>query len=211
MKHAGHITDPAYCAETEFMPPIGALQAERVGFGVPWERELHAVQAWQEAGGNVDGEWDVCVWEARSAPACGATRPLRAVGPGAANELPTMATVVRLTTSLVSLRERLFRMQHEVTDVARGEMRDRRAPASDADSASDRAVVRRPLGPDNSERILRLARHYVAALDLARAGMAGLIGLQSRNEAAHEPAVERRRTRVRIDFPDRRTAGGWAS
>ncbi|MCQ9378030.1 hypothetical protein [Methyloversatilis sp. XJ19-49] len=193
---------------SEFLPPVDALQAEKTGLGIPWERELDAVAAWQAAGGNVDSEWDACVWETRCTRLRGTSNASRAAGPDAANEPPTMATVVRLTTSLVSLRERLFRMQSEVTDVARGEMRERRTPADDADAAPARSVVRRPLGAPNSARILRLARDYVAALDLARAGMASLVGLQPMNEeAAAEPMVDRRRNRVLIDFPDRRSAG----
>jgi hypothetical protein len=191
----------------EFLPPVDVLQAERTGLGMPWERELDVVAAWQAAGGNVDNEWDACVWETRFTRLRSTSNASRAAGPDAANEPPTMATVVRLTTSLVSLRERLFRMQSEVTDVARGEMRERRTTADDADAAPARSVVRRPLGAPNSARILRLARDYVAALDLARAGMASLVGLQSMNEAAAEPVVDRRRNRVLIDFPDRRSAG----
>ncbi|MDP3871152.1 MAG: hypothetical protein Q8Q80_00690 [Methyloversatilis sp.] len=191
----------------EFLPPVDVLQAEKAGFGMPWERELDVVAAWQAAGGNVDSEWDACVWEMRATSLRSTPSAARAAGPDAANEPPTMATVVRLTTSLVSLRERLFRMQSEVTDVARGEMRERRTPVDDADEAPARSVVRRPLSAPNSARILRLARDYVAALDLARAGMASLVGLQPMNEAAAEPVVDRRRNRVLIDFPDRRSAG----
>lgn len=222
MKRAGKPPDPDPCLTTgnevrvgagarediaaEFVPPLDVLQAEKAGFGMPWERELDVVAAWQAAGGNVDSEWDVCVWETRATRLRSTSNASRAAGPDAANEPPTMATVVRLTTSLVSLRERLFRMQSEVTDVARGEMRERRTPVDDADAAP-RSVVRRPLGAPNSARILRLARDYVAALDLARAGMASLIGLQPMNEATAEPVVDRRRNSVLIDFPDRRSAG----
>lgn len=223
MKHAGKIPDAGhylkaesearYAAEpgleitSEFLPPVEVLQAEKAGLGMPWERELDVVAAWQAAGGNVDCEWDACVWEARTTRLRGTMHASRAAGQDAANEPPTMATVVRLTTSLVSLRERLFRMQHEVTDVARGEMRERRTPADDADAAPSRSVVRRPLGASNSTRILRLARDYVAALDLTRAGMASLVGLQPMNEMAGEPMVDRRRSSVLIDFPDRRSTG----
>lgn len=223
MKRAGNTPAPDPCSTTgsearagagprediaaEFLPPVDVLQAEKAGFGMPWERELDVVAAWQAAGGNVDSEWDACVWETRFTRLRSTSNASLAAGPDAANEPPTMATVVRLTTSLVSLRERLFRMQSEVTDMARVEMRERRTPSDDDDAAPARSVVRRPLGAPNSARILRLARDYVAALDLARAGMASLVGLQPMNEGAAEPMVDRRRNRVLIDFPDRRSAG----
>lgn len=218
MKRAGKSSDPGPYPDTEsetgpgagtkediaaeFLPPVDVLQAEKASLGLPWERELDVVAAWQAAGGNVDSEWDACVWETRITRLRGTSNASRAACPDAANEPPTMATVVRLTTSLVSLRERLFRMQNEVTEVARGEMRERRAPA-----AAARSVVRRPLGKPNSVRIQRLARDYVSALDLARAGMAGLVGLAPLNEVSAEPVVERRRSSVLIDFPDRRATG----
>lgn len=44
--------------ESEFIPPLGF----RDTWSMPWERHLSVTRAWQEAGGNRDGE--ACQWPA---------------------------------------------------------------------------------------------------------------------------------------------------
>lgn len=196
MMFAANTPDPFDALEGEFIPPVGALLTESYNWGIPWERQLEAALAWQSAGGNVDNEWDHWVAEqAFTAPAVAmATAKLGA-------SAPTMATVVRMTTSLVSLRERLFRIQSEATGVARSEMRLRRASLPQAANGSGPSAVRRPLGDDNGRRITALARGCIDLLESTRAAMAAL------TMDVASAGVERRQQRVVIDFPDRRVAG----
>jgi len=205
MMRAGKKPNATDEMEGEFIPPIDVMQSEHLDWGVPWEDQLDVAQAWQAAGGNVDSEWDDWDGWVSELPVRSRNRRMPPVG-DAANGTPTMATVVRMTTSLVSLRERLYRVQSETTEVARAEMRQRRALVADALDRSGQSAVRRPLGDENSRRILRLARDCVELLDAARAGMAGLSGMPAIDAAASPSFNDRRRNSMRIDFPDRRSA-----
>lgn len=49
--------------ESEFIPPLGF----RDTWPMPWERHLAVTRAWQEAGGNRDGE--ICQWPAEGTTA----------------------------------------------------------------------------------------------------------------------------------------------
>lgn len=205
MMRAGKMPNFSDSMEGEFIPPIDVLQSEHLDWGVRWEDQLDVAQAWQAAGGNMDSEWDEWDGWVAELPVRSRNRRMPPVGE-AANGMPTMATVVRMTTSLVSLRERLYRVQSEAAEVARAEMRLRRASVPDAINGGEHSAVRRPLDDENSRRILRLARDCVEVLDAARAGMAGLTGLPAVDGAASASITDRRRSSTRIDFPDRRSA-----
>ncbi|HEY9194585.1 MAG TPA: hypothetical protein VIO81_17085 [Methyloversatilis sp.] len=174
--------------QDEYLPPVEALQTEPGAWFVSWERQLEAVMAWQAAGGNIDSEWDQ--WVAETPVNESVARVMNGGGP------VTMATIVRMTTSMVSLRERLLRLQTRTTDVARTEMSLRRMPLPHAANGGGATSVRRPLTDENSQRVRALARECLEVLDTARAGIAALS-----SGPAH---TERRQRSVLIDFPDRR-------
>ena len=174
--------------QDEYLPPVEVLQTEPGAWFVPWERQLEVVMAWQAAGGNVDSEWDQ--WVAETPANESVTRVASGGGP------VTMATIVRMTTSMVSLRERLLRLQTRTTDVARTEMSLRRMPLPHAANGGGTTSVRRPLSDDNSQRVRALARECLEVLDIARAGIAAL--------SSGPVHTERRQRSVLIDFPDRR-------
>lgn len=175
----------------DYLPPVDALQTEPGEWFVPWERQLDVVMAWQAAGGNVDSEWDQ--WVAETPANESVARIMTGGGP------VTMATVVRMTTSMVSLRERLLQLQMRTTDVARTEMSLRRVPlphAANGANGAGQPSVRRPLNDDNSRCVRALARECLELLDAARAGISAL--------SSGETHAERRQRSVLIDFPDRR-------
>ena len=174
--------------QDEYLPPVEALQAESGAWFVPWERQLEVVMAWQAAAGNVDSEWDQ--WVAETPANESVARIMNGGGP------VTMATIVRMTTSMVSLRERLLQLQTRTTDVARTEMSLRRVPLPHAANGEGHASVRRPLNDENSRRVRALARECLELLDAARAGINAL--------SSDQNYAERRQRSVLIDFPDRR-------
>jgi hypothetical protein len=184
--------------EGEFIPPMEVLMEGRADALVPWERQLEAVLAWQAAGGNADNDW-----AADSRPRLASQSRRRVAGAEAGGAL-TMATVVRMTTTLVSLRERLLGIQNRLSEVSSAELRVQRAVSSDAAGRAESSTVRRPLGETSSRRITLLARDCVEALDSTRTGMAVLAGMVAPDDAP----VERRQRAVLIDFPDRRAALG---
>jgi hypothetical protein len=174
--------------QDEYLPPVEVLQTEPGAWFVPWERQLEVVMAWQAAGGNVDSEWDQ--WVAETPANESVARIMNGDGP------VTMATIVRMTTSMVSLRERLLHLQTRTTDVARTEMSLRRVPLPHAANGAGPASVRRPLNDENSRCVRALARECLELLDAARAGISAL--------SSGEAHAERRQRSVLIDFPDRR-------
>jgi hypothetical protein len=184
----------AEALEHEFIPPLMVLHTEPDAWCLPWEQQLDAACAWQEAGGNADSEWDA--WQPALHRSGSVSR--------APDEAPTMATIVRMTTTVVAVRERLLRVQTEATEVARAEMALRRAPSADA-ANNDGTSSRRSLEEQNSERVLALARACVDMLDAARGSVAALAGMSDRRASRVAPFVERRRANVVIGFPDRRT------
>ena len=197
MTSAGKKSDPMEKLESEFIPPLDVLMEGRADPLVPWERQLEAVLAWQAAGGNADNDWATDTFP--RSPVQSRQRP---AGETAAGPL-TMAAVVRMTTTLVSLRERLLGIQTRLSEVSSAELRVQRATSSDAAGRTE-STVRRPLGETSSRRITLLARDCVEALDSARTGMAVLACMVAPDDA---PA-ERRQRAVLIDFPDRRAALG---
>lgn len=197
MTSAGKRSDPMEKLESEFIPPIEMLMDGRSDALVPWERQLDAVLAWQAACGNADNDG---VTDSR--PRFPAQSRQRMASEPAGGPL-TMAAVVRMTTTLVSLRERLLGIQTRLSEVSSAELRVQRAVSSDAAGRTE-STVRRPLGETSSRRITLLARDCVEALDSARSGMAVLAGMVAPDGAP----IERRQRAVLIDFPDRRAALG---
>jgi hypothetical protein len=184
----------AEALEHEFIPPLMVFHTEPDAWCTPWDRQLDAARAWQDAGGNVDNVWDVWV---QTPHRSGSMSRLP-------DEAPTMATIVRMTTTVVAVRERLLRVQTEATEVARAEMALRCAPSTDV-ANNDGPSSRRSLEEQNSERVLALARACVDMLDAARSSVAALAGIPDRRAPQEAPFVERRRSNVVIGFPDRRT------
>lgn len=198
MTSAGKKPDPMQKLECEFIPPMEVLMADRADALVPWERQLEAMLAWQAAGGNADNDWSPDI-----RPRFPAQSRQRMAGEAADGPL-TMAAVVRMTTTLVSLRERLLGIQTRLGEVSGAELRVQRAASCDAAGRAETSTVRRPLGETSSRRITLLARDCVEALDSARTGMAVLACMVASGDA---PA-ERRQRAVLIDFPDRRATFG---
>lgn len=183
--------------ESEFIPPMEVLMEGLADALVPWERQLEAVLAWQAACGNADNDWPV-----DSRPGFAARSRQWMAGEAARAPL-TMAAVVRMTTTLVSLRERLLGIQNRLSEVSSAELQVQRAVSSETTGRTE-STVRRPLGETGSRRITLLARDCVEALDAARAGMAVLACMAAPDDAP----VERRQRAALIDFPDRRAALG---
>lgn len=176
--------------EGEFLPPLG----EPGSWGVPWARQLDAVQAWQDAGGNGDGE--ACQWR----------------GPAAAGDPAlTMQTIVRMNTLNVSLRERLLQITNEASNIAIAEMALREQAGG-----SGQAAAVPPLSAEHAQQLVELARAWFDLVAAAQAGMGALTGLAQRSAAAEasarvakdsRPFVDRRQCAVDIAFSDRRKVG----
>ncbi len=56
MTQSPMVPDPARHLENEFIPPLEARHA----WGPSWDRHLQVHSAWQDAGGNTDGQ--ACQW-----------------------------------------------------------------------------------------------------------------------------------------------------
>jgi uncharacterized Ntn-hydrolase superfamily protein len=57
MTTTARVSDRGNELECEFIPPLDAPES----WGMPWDEQLKAVQAWQEAGGNQDGQESVAI------------------------------------------------------------------------------------------------------------------------------------------------------
>lgn len=196
--------------DCEFLPPLDAPET----WGQPWDRQIAAALAWQEAGGNDDGQvaplattQEVIVPSLDDAT----RRALRhASDPtGSAGNALTMRSIVRMNTLLVSLRERMLQITAEASNVAIDEMSRRQSSSADASTLT-------PLHEDNGRRIKALARAWFDIIASAQASMSELTGLTptgaagalhrfAANEAASGP--ERRHQALAISFPDRRRSG----
>lgn len=172
--------------ECEFIPPLDLPEAHRL----PAEQQLKAALAWQAAGGNVDDATDASMNAAKG---------------GSERYLPTMRTITRMNTVLVSLRERLLQIQIEAANVAIGEM----ALRQDATSATLHPEdAFSPLHPENLQRFEVLAASWcelVAATQASLAAIPGFLPAGVRSGATARIA-DRRHQSVMIDFPDRRAA-----
>lgn len=176
--------------ECEFIPPLDLPETH----GLPAEQLLCAARAWQEAGGNVDDGTDPQT-DAKDA----ATE----------RQLPTMRTITRMNTVLVSLRERLQQIQIEAANVAIGEMSLRQAETLNPEDAFS------ALHAEHCDRIEALAASWCDLLAMAQANMAAIPGFLPAGtrtggtpRAAEQPWLlsEQRHHSVTIDFPDRRAA-----
>jgi hypothetical protein len=199
--------------ECEFIPTLDTPDA----WGPPWDRQLSLVLAWQEAGGNSDGEAgqykeptaDMIVPPLEQGGT--ARDPAYGGGGGGQPEL-TMRTIVRMNTLLVSLRERMLQITTEASNVAIAEMALRQGSAA---GVSDPSASLQALSQENAQRIAQLARSWFDIIAAAQAGMNSLTGVTARGAASGEAPVasgggrriaERRRREAMIDFPDRRMA-----
>ncbi|NMG75904.1 hypothetical protein [Aromatoleum diolicum] len=181
--------------DCEFIPPFDLPEADRI----PWERQLSAARAWQEAGGNGDG----------SRGGRGVTAAMPTLE--SASQL-TMGTVTSMNTLLVSLMERLLELQTEVANVALAEMSLRHASPFEA---ADGVSIRSPLHADNARLIEQLANSCAELMAAAQIDMSAATGIilpgarTGRTQpAADQPwllADRRKRAQV-IEFPDRRAA-----
>lgn len=173
----------------EFTPPLDMPWC----WGVPWDRQLGAATAWQDACAELGANE-----EYKKERICGSTRHL-AVEAAHGDRAPTMRTVARITTLLSSLRERLLQLQSEVANVAIAEMGQRQAGSPGSDPAGSSLP---PLGAENIERVSELTRSWFEIVASAQGEMRALTGLT----AGSTQGAERRRHAVVIDFPDRRAA-----
>jgi hypothetical protein len=166
--------------EAEYLPPLD----ESGVWLMPWERQVEAARAWQEAGGNLDGD----------AAQTYQGEPSRAVPP------PSMQTIVRMNTLNVALRERLTQLTGAISNLAIETMGERGAGAH--------APVH--LDEVRAHRLQEHVRNWFEIVDSARSGMQSLSGMQPASRAAAGSAGRRRGERrqrvVQIDFADRRRA-----
>lgn len=178
--------------ECEFIPPLDLPETH----GLPWDQQVNAALAWQEAGGNVDQLADP--W----------TRAMEAAT-GSERHQPTMRTITRMNTVLVALGERLHQIQLEAANVAIGEMSVRQAATSSALNPEDAFS---PLNPEHRQRFDALAASCLELLAAARTHLAAVPGYlpasarTGAQRAADQPwlLAERRQHETPIDFPDRR-------
>lgn len=171
----------------EFTPPLDLPEC----WGVPWDRQLGAALAWQEAWAELgDNE------EYTQTRTSGLTRN-SAVEAAHGDRAPTMRTVAQITTLLSSMRERLLQLQSEVANVAIAEMGRRPAGSPGSDPAG-RSLP--PLRAENIERISELTRSWFEIVASAQGEMRTMTGLT----AGSTQRAERRRHAVVIDFPERR-------
>lgn len=185
--------------DCEFIPPLDLPEEHRI----PWERQLIAAQAWQEAGGNADHGMD-------------GRRRLAVVAPRLSRvddaSRPTMGTITNMNMLLVSLMERLLEIQTEVANVAVAEMSLRHTPAS---AEPDSEITLLPLHAENARLIEQLASLSFELMGAAQTDLTTVTGLlppgarPSKNHlAADQPwlLADRRKRAVVINFPDRRQA-----
>lgn len=188
--------------EPLFFPPVDLGEPGVEAWGLAWEEQVSAALTWQacrpeEPVGTVrreGGERPMIV------------PPLEETGhsgrQGAEGERPTMRTIMRMNTLMVSLRERLLQIQTEAANVAIHEMALRQAPAGEGTATEDFPPL--PVLHDpNAQRITELARSWFEVIAAAQASMAALTG---QGQGGRQPFVERRKRSVLIDFPDRRRA-----
>ncbi|BAL22449.1 hypothetical protein [Azoarcus sp. KH32C] len=121
--------------------------------GLPWDQQVEAAHAWQAAGGNVDD-----ADEAEPAPQ---------------GYLPTMRTITRMNTVLVSLRERLQQIQIEAANVAIVELSLREASTPETPNVEDAFS---PLHPDQLQQFDALAASCLQLLTSAQTTLAAVPG-----------------------------------
>lgn len=196
----------------EFFPPLDVGATVPEVLGVPWDRQVEAAAAWQAAGGNSDSElqWAVRAAGVTIVPALERTGEAARAAGQAEGEAPTMHTIMRMSTLMVSLRERLMQIQTEAANVAIAEM-GRRKSGPGAGAETTEGVPPLPqLHEDHARRINELTRAWFDTVASAQAGMSALTGYLpagAQPAGGSTPLVERRKRAVLIDFPDRRRVG----
>jgi len=203
--------------DCEFVPPLDAPET----WGIPWDRQLAAALAWQQAVGNDDMPASIQERSTGSLIVPALDDAANASRSGPAKVVPvahpalTMRTIVRMNTLLVSLRERMLQITTDASNIAIAEMA-RRQDASAPQSAIGDAPAVQPLHPDHAARIVELARAWFDVVADAQASMTALTGLAPRGATGaradtaandHARVGERRHRMQEIDFPDRRRAG----
>ncbi|HRP98457.1 MAG TPA: hypothetical protein PL143_19650, partial [Rhodocyclaceae bacterium] len=176
--------------DCEFVPPLDAPET----WGIPWDRQLAAALAWQQAAGNDD------------APACAAERSTGSLivpslddaastsRSGQSKVVPiahpalTMRTIVRMNTLLVSLRERMLQITTDASNIAIAEMARRQDAAMPESAIADAPAVP-ALHPDHAARITELARAWFDVVADAQASMTALTGLAPRDAAGTRPGT----------------------
>lgn len=187
-------------SDSEFLPPL----EEHGTWGPAWARQLEATRAWQEAGANTDGE--AAQWREASLPAMHAKPAL------------TMQTLVRANTLNVALRERLWQITNEMSNIAiAGIARRTQVPAdSDAAPSGRPAASPEPLDEYNAQKLTELTRAWFGLVAAAQSGMSALTGhdphdreagTSQHSARAPAPLVERRQCVIAVDFADRRRTG----
>ncbi len=89
---------------------------------------------------------------------------------------PTVRTIVKMTTLLGSLRERMLQMQGEAANVAIAEMTLRRLGERDAAAPEEDATLFAPLHEENRRRIAALTQAWFDVIASAHATMIDLAG-----------------------------------
>ena len=185
-------------SDSEFLPPL----EEHGTWGPTWARQLDAARAWQEAGANIDGE--AAQWRDASPPAIHRKPAL------------TMQTLVRANTLNVALRERLWQIANDMSNIAIAGMARRTQGRADGDAADKPVASPEHLDEHNAHKLTELTRAWFDLVSAAQSGMSALTGYDPHGQeadtsqrATHAPApmVERRQCVIEVDFADRRRTG----
>lgn len=171
-----------------FYPPI---DVDTDVIGPSWEAQLAALAAWQDAIARD--------YEARNAhigPNPFRDRRESGADRSAMDEVaphPTMQTITRLTTLLVSLQEQLRQIQTDAANVAISEMTVRHGAADDDDAL--------PLPALHGDNVLRCGKLFQQSTTTLRGALAALGEITGLNASS-----DRRQCDLVIGFPDRRAA-----
>lgn len=179
--------------EYEFFPPRNESGEWALP---PWDAHIDAALAWQDA---TSGEDHTHQWRDPATPS--QDTPL------------TMQTIVRVNTLNVALRERLLRIINEMSNIAIGEMGQRKVEAEGGASAEPGHIE--ALDQASAQRVTQLAAAWFDVIEMAQASMSALTGyvpaarLPARAATSDYDAhlVDRRQQVIHIDFADRRKAG----
>lgn len=187
-------------SDGEFLPPL----EEHETWGLAWARQLEVTCAWQEAGANTDGE--AAQWRDASPPA------------KHGKPVITMQTLVRANTLNVALRERLWHIANEMSNIAIAGIARRTQGQAAGDDVSTEKPAASPeqLDEHNAQKLTELTRAWFDLVAAAQSGMSALTGYDPHGREtgtnqgtaqASAPLVERRQCVIAVDFADRRRTG----